>query len=362
MRTNSLRKIAAGCALAAIAGWAWGAAPLYGVSCLDCSLGFPVMPMDINAGGVVVAIDDIRGEYPALCYGGQGYVFDHGIVTPTPSFDEGDLGSSACAISDLNVVVGAAGHTQYPWGPFGYAWDGTTMVDLGDGINDYGDGYFSRATSVNSRGHVVGHASGGYHDVELFIYKNGRMRKIPPPAGTHDSNFNLPVRINAKDHIAGTSLGNLDDLSHAWIYKAGVATALAPDAYSSEAYGINDKDEVVGTVRLSYDDYLVPVLWSGGSTTLLNMLPGLDRWGEANDINKAGWIVGDTCGDTACTAFVYNGHRVFDLNSRMDGSGAGWTLSHASSINDSGIIVGTGTFNGAFHAFMATPVAAMGAE
>jgi hypothetical protein len=63
-----------------------------------------------------------------------------------------------------------------------------------------------------------------------------------------------------------------------------------------------------------------------------------------------------------CTAFVYNGNRTFDLNARMDSSGAGWVLSHASAINDAGIIVGLGTFNGDLHGFMATPVVAMGAQ
>jgi len=367
MRTIAFRKIAAGCALAATAGWAWAAAPLYDVSCLDCSLGVAVMPMSINAAGVVVGIADAGCYFPLLCYDEQGYVFDHGIVTATPSFDEGNLGSSAVAINDLGTVVGSAGHTQYPWGPFGYAWDGTTIVDLGDGINHYGDGYWSRATSVNNRGHISGHASGGYHDVELFIYKNGRMKRLPPLEGAHTQFPFWYVRMNDKDHIVGTSVDNFDDTLRAWIYKDGVVTPLATDTYRSEAYGVNARDEVVGYKRVYQDESRQTwndwaVVWCQGGTTLLNTLPGFSFRGEAYDVNDRGWVVGDTCGQDACTPFVYNRHRMFDLNTRMSASGAGWVLVHASAINDAGIIVGTGTFGGELHAFVATPVAAMGAQ
>jgi probable HAF family extracellular repeat protein len=366
MRTNTLRNLASGFVLSAVAGAAL-AAPLYDVSCLDCSLGFPLLPMDINANGVVVATDDVGCGFPVLCYGGQGYVLDHGIVTPTPSFDSGDLGSSAGAINDQNLVVGTASVSQPPQGPFAYAWDGTNMVDLGDAINQSGDGYFSRATSVNNRGHVVGHASGGYHDVELFVYKNGRMRQLPPLEGTHTENPYWYVRINDKDHIVGTSIGNLDDTVHAWINRAGVVTALAPDTYFSWAYGVNDRDEVAGAKRVyhsqnlqDYNDWAV--VWSGGATTLLNTLPGFATYGAAYDINRRGWAVGQACGDTACTPFVFNRTKMFDLNKRLDSASAGWVLGFATAISDAGIIVGTGTLNGDFHAFMATPVVSMGMD
>ena len=145
-----------------------------------------------------------------------------------------------------------------------------------------------------------------------------------------------------------------------------MTTALAPDVYSSRAYGINDHAEAVGAKRVHDNedgqDYNWPVIWADGTATLLNTLPGFNRQGEAYDINKRGWVIGDTCGDPACTAFVYNRHRMFDLNAQTTASGAGWVLSHASAINDAGIIVGTGTFNGEDHAFMATPVVVMGAR
>jgi uncharacterized membrane protein len=364
MHTNTWRKTAAACALTSGAACA-AAAPLYDVACLDCGLGFPVMPMDVNAAGVAVATDAVDCPFPMLCYGGQGYVFDHGIVTPTPSFDDGDLGSSAGAINDLNVVVGTASRSQYPWGPFGYAWDGTTMVNLGDRINHYGDGYLSRATSVNNRGHIVGHASAGYHDIELFIYKDGFMRQLPALAGSHTENPYWYVRVNEWDHVAGTSVDNFDDAPHAWILKGGVVTPLAPDTPVSWAWGLNDRDEVVGAKRVYqgegfqvYNDWAA--IWSQGTATLLNTLPGFQVSGQAYDVNRRGWVVGDACGDAACTPFLYKRGRMYDLNTLLGAAGAGWTLSHASAINDAGVIVGTGTLNGALHAFLATPGADMG--
>lgn len=44
-----------------------------------------------------------------------------------------------------------------------------------------------------------------------------------------------------------------------------------------------------------------------------------------------------------------------DLNTLLDGSGAGWTLNWANDINDLGQIVGIGTIGGQTHAFLLTP-------
>src|SRR5258708_3511743 len=46
---------------------------------------------------------------------------------------------------------------------------------------------------------------------------------------------------------------------------------------------------------------------------------------------------------------------MLDLNSHLDGSGTGWTLSAASGINDAGQIVGYGTHDGVIRAFLLTP-------
>ena len=79
----------------------------------------------------------------------------------------------------------------------------------------------------------------------------------------------------------------------------------------------------------------------------------------AVDINNRGQIVGGAdCAARAGAfhAFVYSNGAMVDLNSRVNMI-AGWTLTMATAINDSGQIVGIGrTPDGTERAFLLTPV------
>ena len=55
-------------------------------------------------------------------------------------------------------------------------------------------------------------------------------------------------------------------------------------------------------------------------------------------------------------AFLHDGTTMFDLNTLLDASGAGWRFTCATAINARGAITGIGTVNGVSHAFLATPV------
>jgi probable HAF family extracellular repeat protein len=80
-------------------------------------------------------------------------------------------------------------------------------------------------------------------------------------------------------------------------------------------------------------------------------------FGNALGINSGGTIVGsaNTAGDVSQDAFIYSGGVLTDLNTLLDGSGAGWSLTSAQGINDLGQIVGYGTIGGQTHAFLLTP-------
>jgi probable HAF family extracellular repeat protein len=236
------------------------------------------------------------------------------------------------------------------------------MANLGDTVNDYGDGYWSNATGINDRGHVVGTAAGGYHYAVAFLYKKGLMTEVPPLPGSYINGPNTIIRVNLKDHVAGTSYRNVDDAHLAWMSKDGATVQLAPDSDRSEAYAVNDKDQVAGFMRvgtpLTHNDW--PVIWKNGSAKLLNTLAGFDDHGQANAINNLGWAVGSACNKVTCTPFGFNGYKMFDLNTRLSGASTGWVLIEATAINDAGVIAGTGSFAGEVHAIMATPVTAPG--
>ncbi|WP_133250730.1 hypothetical protein [Janthinobacterium sp. 78] len=77
--------------------------------------------------------------------------------------------SSATAINDAGLVVGASDTEQRRWHAF--AWDGKRMLDLGAMIGQ-GDSY---ATAVNAAGHVVGSVSIKGFEPMTFVYKEGVM-------------------------------------------------------------------------------------------------------------------------------------------------------------------------------------------
>lgn len=354
MSLNSTIRNAVVLLLSTELGSALAGAPRYDVRCLDCGthLG-PMMPMGINSSGVIVAMPPCA--FPNACEKGQGYVFDHGTVTQAPTFDADDA-SWVAALNDDDVIVGSGRRSTFPYGPFGFSWDGTTMTDLGDPLNQEDDIYFSRAQSINRAGHIAGTAADGYHSVGVFFYADGAMTEVP----LVDASYVLStyvVRLNAFDHVAGTGFRSNDDTRFAWISKDGVTTALAPEFVDSEAYAINDADEVVGMVRVNGagDDYNEwAALWKKtGKTTILDTLPNYGQSGRANAINNLGWVVGRVCGTSACTAFVYNGKKMFDLNALTKTKG--WVLNTPTGINDSGVIVGTATHHGVLHGFIATP-------
>lgn len=118
------------------------------------------------------------------------------------------------------------------------------------------------------------------------------------------------------------------------------------------AYAINDSGQVVGTAQPNFGE-LHAFLYSGGTVT--DLAPG-SSYSEALAINKTGQVVGDAVisGDTH--AFIYSGGNMSDLNSLIP-TNSGWTLVEATSINDSGCIVGMGTNPaGQSHAFFLTPI------
>ena len=80
---------------------------------------------------------------------------------------------------------------------------------------------------------------------------------------------------------------------------------------------------------------------------------------NAFGINDEGQVVGSSqlASGTVTHAFLYSGGAMTDLNSLADNSAAGWTLTQASGINDLGWIVGSGVDPaGDTHAILLTPL------
>jgi chitinase len=119
------------------------------------------------------------------------------------------------------------------------------------------------------------------------------------------------------------------------------------------AFGINNYNQIVGNADLPSGSSHA-FLWSNGAMTDLGTLGG--TYSAATGINNHGAIVGySTTTSGPQHGFVaYCQNRLVDLNSMLDASGAGYTITVAWGINDIGQIAADATINGATHAVLLT--------
>ena len=86
-----------------------------------------------------------------------------------------------------------------------------------------------------------------------------------------------------------------------------------------------------------------------------------DDGSDAKAVNDQVQIVGCSGGSDYPVqnphAFIWTkATGMVDLNEVVDSSGSGWVLQCANDINNFGLIVGYGTYNGQQRAFLATPI------
>ena len=120
---------------------------------------------------------------------------------------------------------------------------------------------------------------------------------------------------------------------------------------------VNDIGQVAGRSELaSFVQHAFLSAPNGGTLQDLGTLGGSSSFGES--VNDSGNVTGYSFLSDNSTqhAFLYtsNGGLV-DLNNLI-GNGTGWVLLNAEAINDSGMIVGFGTFGGQMHAFLLDPL------
>jgi probable HAF family extracellular repeat protein len=115
-----------------------------------------------------------------------------------------------------------------------------------------------------------------------------------------------------------------------------VAVEVGPPGGDTEAFGVNDRRQVVGDTWIA-PFTLRPFLWENGVTTVLGILPG-GTYAVARDINNAGDVVGfgtsAGSGEVARAILWRDGH-IIALDPLPGASG-----SAALAINDAGIIAG----------------------
>jgi len=184
----------------------------------------------------------------------------------------------------------------------------------------------SIALDINNHGDAIG----VWGDAPLgqgFLYSGGSTATIHPPGW----DLSIPMRIDEDGRIVG--YGEEGGVRKGFLYSGGVYTTLLPPGYTSaeaRAVGPGGVAGGWGTVGASR----VGFIYSSG--IYVPVVPPGYTQSKVNDIGATGAIVGsaDTGGDSQ--AFLFDGTYHFP-------SPPGWTDTEAVLINDSGVVLGTGT-------------------
>jgi probable HAF family extracellular repeat protein len=282
----------------------------------------------INGSGQVAGQSDVPdyGQYHAFLYS-QGSLQDLGTL--------GGSYSSAAAINNAGQVAGVStllGDSAQA----AFLYANGSMTNLGTlGGNS------SSANAINSAGAVAGASSTADFESHGFVYAGGTMTDI----GTLGGGYSTAFAINDLGVVVGESYTTNYE-THAIAYVGGVLTDLGTlgGTYST-ATDINAAGQVIGQATTTNDVETHAFIFGGGTMTDLGSLGG--GYSLPDAINGLGAVVGSSStADNASHAFLYQNGQMVDLNSLLLAN-SGWVLSDAFFINDSGRIVGDGTYNNA---------------
>lgn len=243
-----------------------------------------------GASSTAFAINDhgqvVGTAYDSSSYPTSGFLYSGGVLNPIM----GTGATSAYGINNAGTVVGRTDVTT-PGGDLqthAYTYANGKFVDLGT----LPSGDSSRAQAINSAGDVVGSAtiSGPlYYPENPFLYRNGVMTDL----GNLDQNgiWSRATSINDHGQIVGYSgvdyfPGVPQEIypRSAFLYQNGNMIdlgGLAPH-YSSSASDINNIGQIVGTARIAdFDSHAF--LFENGAMIDLNVL--IDP--------ESGWVIQD---------------------------------------------------------------------
>jgi probable HAF family extracellular repeat protein len=244
----------------------------------------------------------------------------------------GDSVSKGSALNDAGQVAGVS---ETPTAAIATLFSGgkaTSISTLGGSV--------SLANAINATGEIAGwnsFNSSASFDPQAYLYSNGSMKNINSPSlfpsGTE------AYGINNSGEVVGTGYltsGNF----HAFLYSGGKMTDLGPaGAYQASAVAINNAGQIIGGYYLNSGaagEFLI----TGGKMTTLPV-PSDATAVSAFAINDNGEIAGSIflkSGPPSHAARLVNGVWT-DL-----GAISGASANNATALNLSGQIVGTAIF------------------
>jgi probable HAF family extracellular repeat protein len=278
-----------------------------------------------------------------------------------------DLGYGAAAqsVNDHNQIVGsvktADGHTQAAF------WASPTAAPTL--IGSLGTGTFSNAYGINNDGVVVGNSqyATGHTYQHGFVYTvAGGMVDYGSLDPSNPAEYSTFAAVNDRGQIVGTTF---TVAGHSSPSTAERATVGAPGVFTNAdtgytnlvPVGINSSGVAVGHSATSLTGLAYRFDTDDTATALDLGNIGVDLAGAtANAINDEGDIVGGLNGTldgaTYFTNFVMIDGVAYDLYADTTNA-AGWSrFNAATDINDSGLISGSGLYDGVLTGYLLTAV------
>lgn len=168
------------------------------------------------------------------------------------------------------------------------------------------------------------------HALTVIRYVRGMTVAALSTVGT----FSQAYGINDRGEIVG-AVGLADGRRHAFRYAAGVMEDLNPAGYRSEARAINQHSEIAGSAAFTPTGNQQPATFSAGRAWPLPLPVGCSWWGAAAGLNDVGGMAGTGYPNSGCgsDAGLYWPSRFTVLP---------WYANEASmrDVNDSGVAIG----------------------
>ena len=289
---------------------------------------------------------DVAGESSLPDFSQRAFVWRHGVMR-----DMGTLGGEFSGATGINNHGQVVGYSATPGGET-HAFVGRigagTLIDIGTL-----GGTYSYATAVNDAGQVVGGSTtAGDGELHAFVW-------LPATGmidlGTLGGGFSFARGINGRGQAVGTSSNALFE-QHAvrWRPLQFPADLGAPPGFTiADAAGININGTIVGFANQAVHNPHAFAWRQGAWTNLGASFP--DAQTEATGVNDAEEVVGSVFfttpdGTTTGKALVWNRRGVaLDLSSLIGGDSS---FGHA--INSKGHVVGMAQLPGSseYHAYL----------
>lgn len=320
--------------------------------------GVSISPASVNSAGQVAGTAKISDGSD------RAFFWENGKLVNLGTFPGYLWGSQAFSINNSGQVVGTCqpGSIYPPVGPgpaggkyptaHAFIWRDGKMEHLGTAnVSDSHTPY-----GINDSGTVVGASQSVWHPSETWHgavqWENGSLFSLPGGGGSGTR----AMAVNSAGLVVGSGR-DPDGLLHAFLWEGRILkdmNTIIPAGSSwvwSEAVGVNARGQIIGNGAAP--NFSGAFIWENDAIADIGA-PYPSGRSEVRGINASGAVVGRTTKGDLWRAFAGRDGWIADLNDLIP-LDSGWVLEAATSISNTGFIVGTGKHNGVDRAFILTP-------